>query len=265
MKQLIFNADDFGYSRGANLAILDCHRLGILTSATIMAGMPGFEHAVEIAKATPTLGVGVHLTLTAGRPVLEGHKSLVLDDGEFPRLGHYKDKATVIDVDEVEREWEAQISRVLKAGITPTHLDSHHHIHSYKGLGELFVDLAKRHDLPMRNRMECTPGLDARGVPQPGCLVDPLSTSGVTGDMNLRTYRATMLEGTAAQIGKMLESHDCVEVMTHPAYCDYRLMTGSSFNTPRVVEADLLMSDDTRRAIEALGDIELVSYRCFKQ
>ena len=43
---------------------MDAYQRGILTSTTLMANMPGFEHAVKLRKEMPRLGVGVHLTLT---------------------------------------------------------------------------------------------------------------------------------------------------------------------------------------------------------
>ncbi len=59
--KLIINADDFGLCRGVNSAVAKAHNEGVLTSATLMANMPGAAEAVEIAKKTPSPGVGVHL------------------------------------------------------------------------------------------------------------------------------------------------------------------------------------------------------------
>lgn len=86
MKKVIINADDFGYSRGINYGIIDSHRLGILTSTTIMAGMPGFDHAVQLAKENPKLGIGVHLTLTCGYPLLKDYQTIVDENGKFKHL-----------------------------------------------------------------------------------------------------------------------------------------------------------------------------------
>ncbi len=58
MGKVIFNSDDFGYSYGVNYGILDAYQRGILTSTTLMANMPGFEHAVKLKKEVPGLGVG---------------------------------------------------------------------------------------------------------------------------------------------------------------------------------------------------------------
>lgn len=85
MGKVIFNSDDFGYSYGVNYGILDAYQRGILTSTTLMANMPGFEHAVKLKKEVPGLGVGVHLTLTCGKPLLENVDSLT-EGGRFRPL-----------------------------------------------------------------------------------------------------------------------------------------------------------------------------------
>ncbi|HEY0163191.1 MAG TPA: ChbG/HpnK family deacetylase, partial [Edaphobacter sp.] len=66
--RLIINADDFGLTPGINRSILELHRAGVLTSATLMATGPAFDEAVAIASSTPTLGVGCHVVLTDGVP-----------------------------------------------------------------------------------------------------------------------------------------------------------------------------------------------------
>ncbi len=68
-RRIIINADDFGLCDGVNEAVAQAHSDGILTSATIMVNMPAAEKAVKIAKKLPSLGIGVHLNLTEGRPI----------------------------------------------------------------------------------------------------------------------------------------------------------------------------------------------------
>ncbi|HOI45659.1 MAG TPA: ChbG/HpnK family deacetylase, partial [Candidatus Aminicenantes bacterium] len=83
MKRVIVNADDFGLCQGVNRGIVLAHQKGILTSATLMANMPGFDEAVEMARDHPRLGVGVHLNLLRGEPVTPARDvaSLVRADG----------------------------------------------------------------------------------------------------------------------------------------------------------------------------------------
>lgn len=68
---LIINADDFGLTPGVNRSVVELHRAGVLTSATLMATGAFFEDAVSLARATPTLEVGCHVVLVDGVPALE--------------------------------------------------------------------------------------------------------------------------------------------------------------------------------------------------
>src|SRR4029077_4682986 len=48
---------------------------------------------------------------------------------------------------EVESEWDAQIQKIRDAGIVPTHLDGHKHVHMLPGLFEIALKLAKQHEI----------------------------------------------------------------------------------------------------------------------
>src|SRR5206468_11073162 len=84
---LIVNADDFGRSEGTDNGIVRAHREGIVTSTTFMTNAPSAQHAASLARASPTLDVGVHLVLTYGRPLSNPGRirSLVREDGSFWR------------------------------------------------------------------------------------------------------------------------------------------------------------------------------------
>lgn len=77
MKRLIINADDFGLAGSVNLAVVRGFREGVLTSATLMVNGAAYAEAVEAARANPGLGVGVHLNILRGRPVLPPGLSLI--------------------------------------------------------------------------------------------------------------------------------------------------------------------------------------------
>src|SRR5262249_60976007 len=84
-KRLIVNADDFGLTTGVNRAIIEGHTRGAITSATLMANMPAFDAAVRLANDHPSLGVGLHINITQGRPVADASRvsSLINDRGAF--------------------------------------------------------------------------------------------------------------------------------------------------------------------------------------
>ena len=153
MKQLIINADDFGRHKLINAAVEKAFREGCLRSTTIMAGAKFFDDAVEIAKRNPNLGVGIHFTLANGYPVLPPEKipSLVTAEGvfhenyiEFIKL-YVKGK---INRDEVQNELGAQLEKVIRAGLKPTHFDSHQHLHHFPGIISIALKLAKMANIP---------------------------------------------------------------------------------------------------------------------
>ena len=265
MKHLILNADDFGYSYGVNYGIIESHLRGVLTSTTLMAGMPGFDHAVSLAKAHPSLGVGVRLTLTCGRPVLTDHKTLTEPNGDFHSQAYYHNEEQPLDKDEVYREWKAQIEKVLAAGIEPTHLDSHHHVHTFRGLEDVFVRLAREYDLPVRNsRRDCTDN-HVQGVPCPNYLVDFIEGSGAHFHTPLTEYAPAIESNMHRILLEAFKTLDCVEIMCHPAYLDTAVMLHSSFNLHRMCEVDLLISPATKAFIEQLEDVSLANYKTFYQ
>jgi len=137
VSSLIVNADDFGLTSGVNRAILELHRRGVLTSATLMACAAATDEAVAIAKATPTLGVGCHVVLVDGKPALESVRLATLapaGDGCLrPTLGKFvKDLFTGrIAAAEIEAEAQAQIARLQTHGVELTHIDTHKHTHMF--------------------------------------------------------------------------------------------------------------------------------------
>lgn len=148
MKRLIVNADDFGLCAGVSRGILQAHRNGIVTSATILANAPGFDEALALARTAPALGLGVHLNLTWGRPVTRPEEvpSLVRGDGAFAFPAWRLPLAIAlgrIALEDVRREWAAQIARVRCAGLAPTHLDSEKHVHLFPPLFGVALLLAR--------------------------------------------------------------------------------------------------------------------------
>lgn len=248
MGKVIFNADDFGYSRGINYGIVDSFKHGILTSTTLMANMPGFEHAVELAKENPDLGIGVHLTLTTGEPVLKTHKTLITKDGRFRELSVYEADTIDVDFDEVYQEWKAQIQKVINAGIKPTHLDSHHHTHTFGGNQEVVKKLAREYDLPIRNNLELPDDIKKTTrfeVAFENCCSE-------SSELRARKYLENLLED--------LQRFESVEIMCHPGYLDEGVLLGSSLQAPRTSIARFLRESEFAQKIITMDGIELVNY-----
>jgi hopanoid biosynthesis associated protein HpnK len=148
VKQLIVNADDFGYTRGVNRAIVEGYRNGIITSTSLMANGAAFEDAVERAQGEPGLDVGCHLNLVEGAPVSlpETVPHLVGADGRFHRLPSLALRLAggLVPAAELERECSAQIEKLLRAGIVPNHLDTHQHTHIHPRVAAVVARVAQR-------------------------------------------------------------------------------------------------------------------------
>jgi predicted glycoside hydrolase/deacetylase ChbG (UPF0249 family) len=137
MTRLIVNADDFGQTPGINRAVLELHNAGLLTSATLMARAAATDQAIEIARATPTLGVGCHIVLTDGEPILPPAQIPSLLDPStslfVPRLTVFLGRlfAGRVRAEEIEIEATAQIQYLQSRGLRVTHVDTHKHTHMF--------------------------------------------------------------------------------------------------------------------------------------
>src|SRR5689334_13125533 len=157
MRRLIVNADDFGFTEQVSRGILDAHREGIVTSTTLMANGAAFDAAVAMSRQAPRLGIGVHLNLTEGEPVSPALRIPSLVDGSGrlhltpARLlkGLFRRQ---INLGDVETELRRQITRILSAGISPTHLDGHKHVHVLPGVSEIVIRLAQEFSI---RRVRC--------------------------------------------------------------------------------------------------------------
>jgi predicted glycoside hydrolase/deacetylase ChbG (UPF0249 family) len=128
-KICVVNGDDFGASPGVNRGIIEAHRDGILTSASLMINMPGAEEAMELSAAYPDLGVGLHFNFTN-----EGDAVIDIADIEAVKA-------------ELNRQYQLFVDRMSRP---PTHIDSHHNVHRMPELSLLFLELAEKQGLFLR-------------------------------------------------------------------------------------------------------------------
>lgn len=143
MRRLIVNADDFGFTAGVNRAIVEAHTHGIVTSSALMANGRAFDDAVRLAKNTPSLGLGCHVVLIDGQPILDAKKlpSITPAKGSAGSdATHFRDGlksfaaralAGRLDPGEIEAEVGAQIRKLQSAGLSIFHVDTHKHTHLF--------------------------------------------------------------------------------------------------------------------------------------
>ncbi len=152
-RSLIVNGDDFGLSSQVNAGILQAHQQGILTDASLMVTGTAWREAVELAHVTPTLSVGLHVTLVQGQSVLPPHLlSAITDFG-----GNFPNDATLAGLryffsrrarEQVYQECRAQIERLLSTGLPLTHIDGHVNIHMHPVVCDALIALMQEYDIP---------------------------------------------------------------------------------------------------------------------
>ncbi len=137
MRRLIVNADDFGLTTGVNRAIVECHQRGIVSSTTLMATGAQLAEAVQLASSLPTLGVGCHVVLVDGEPLLPPREVRSLLAPGTDRFYHTATEILRAQAqgkfrpEEVEAEATAQFIRLQQHGIRLTHFDAHKHTHMF--------------------------------------------------------------------------------------------------------------------------------------
>jgi hopanoid biosynthesis associated protein HpnK len=276
--QLIVNADDFGLTAGINRAIAELHQAGLLTSTTLMARAPATEDAIQIALSTPSLGVGCHIVLVDGEPVLPPEQIPTLID---PATGHFRSSIGTflvrlltgrINPSEIEAEAAAQIALLESRGLRLTHIDTHKHAHMFPTVLRSVLRAARAAGLQaVRNPFEpswairATAGASlARAFEvtllrylQPICrriIAEEqfATTEGTiavvgTGVLNLSTARSLLRQLPAAGIW---------ELVTHPGYNDAELAkVHTRLRESREIERQALS------ATREFPDIHLISYR----
>jgi hopanoid biosynthesis associated protein HpnK len=288
MKRLVVNADDFGLTENTNQGIAEAHRRGILTSATLLANGEAFDSAVELARGSPELGVGVHLNLTHGLPVSDHSlvPSLVDHNGHLfdaPAKLARRILAHRVCLAEVERELAAQIEKVQASGIAATHLDSHKHVHMLPGVFPVVVRLAQQYRISgVRLAVERTAGLGgmlrshpaaagtilmqhlqgrALALLAPQCR-ERLRQAKLASSMYFFGITQTgFLDGEALDTLLWNLPEGSSELMCHPGYADDALrQTGTRLVQQRERELQALTRPATRKLVAALG-IQLVDYR----
>jgi predicted glycoside hydrolase/deacetylase ChbG (UPF0249 family) len=188
-----------------------------------------------------------------------------------------------VDLSDIETELRAQISKTRRAGIVPSHLDGHKHVHVVPGVSQIVIRLAKEFDIRyLRCPFEADPGvwhilmvsqaaapsvikqyLVARGVShfarrfrdefEKAGLMSPAQFYGLsnTGFLNTRSIQdilCRMSEGVS-------------ELMCHPGYADGELVkAGTRLLAQRGAEALALTARKVKKLVVDEG-IRLVSYQ----
>ena len=278
-RRLVINGDDFGFSSGVNHAIIEAHQKGILTSTSLMVTGDAVEEAIALAKANPTLAVGLHLVLACGRAVLppETIPHLVNTEGYFSnqpeKTGIYYHLNSAAR-QELPLEIRAQLEKFRQTGLPLSHVNGHVHMHFQPVILHHLVKFAEEFNirfirLPWE---ELSATLNADRADFSNKLLMTLVYGG------LRLYGKCLLKSHGIQSadrvfgifhsGRMTEDYllklipqiraNLVEIYCHPAIAIVGEPANEAFGLGQA-ERDALISDRVRAAIADQG-FELTNY-----
>ena len=282
VKRLIVNADDFGLTCGVNRAIVELNQRGILTSATLMAVAQAAPEAVSLVRRLPGLGIGCHVVLVDGKPVLPADQLPTLVNpatGRFrPKLGSFVRDLFLgrIRSKEIEAEAEAQIARLQAWGLSLTHIDTHKHTHIFpRVLRPLLVAALKRQIPVIRNPFEPRWSIDATFRASPARrtqvrilaqfkpvfqrIVAAAGLSTTDGAIGVLATGTLDPETLASLLRAMPDG--AWELVTHPGYNDNDLaLAGTRLLTSRETERQTLFSAKLPPGIELIRFSDLAFF-----
>jgi len=263
MKRLIINSDDYGRTPDISHGIREAHLRGVVTSTTCMMNIPTTAADIAMAlKETPKLGMGVHLVLTMGRPIVtrQAGSSITDENGNFFQYIPLIEHLSSINIDEVKTEWRAQIEAFIRASERkPTHLDSHHHSSYFSSkLFRGMLELAKEYDCAIRfpftndiqNELKETNKHVAELISEfnprrPDAFYVDFYDDGATQQELLRLINQ-IEDGTS-------------EIMCHPGHVDGAFAKESVYNSQRERELKILTDPSIKAAIQT-HNIELITF-----
>lgn len=259
VRKLVVNADDFGFTPGVNRGILEAHRHGILTAATLMATGAAFDDAVRLARETPSLDVGCHL--------------VVVGDPPFPRTVAQLIHALALKRIRIYDELAAQVRRILASGLRPTHLDTHKHTHLLPPVLDAVARISEEFGIPWVRRPFDFP-FTAAGVSRSrrmtrrvmagmrGRFAPVLNKHGCRSTDHFAGFQITG-RYDAPELVRLIHAlpEGSTELMCHPGFLDDDLRAAHTrLKASREQEMRALTSAAVRASIEECG-IQLAAYR----
>lgn len=266
-KQLVVNADDFGFTPDVNQGIVEAHRGGILTATTLMANGDAFDDAVQLARQNMALDIGCHLVLIGGRSLVTSR----LFPATVPQLLQALARREISPYAELA----AQVRRIAAAGIEASHLDTHKHTHLAPPVLDAVARIGKEFgirwvrrpfDFPLNALGGAAPALKRltsralgllrgnfhRVLEKHGChTTDHFAGFQITG----RFRTAELVQLLAILPG------GTTELMCHPGRCGPALRQARTrLKESREHELEALLAPEVRTAL-VRHSIELVDYR----
>ena len=241
-----------------------------------MARAAATPHAVEIARATPSLSVGCHLVLVDGESALPPHEIPTLVDGKTgqlrPSLVAFLGRLFTgrINIAEIEAEAAAQIAFLQGQGLSLTHIDTHKHTHMFPSVLRPVLRAARAAGIrAVRNPFEpawairAFAGASWARIAEVTVLkwLEPICRQIIREEGFVTTDGTIAVVGTgvlnAATLRSLLERmpEGTWELVTHPGYNDADLAkVRTRLRASREVELEALLT------LKQFPEVELISY-----
>jgi predicted glycoside hydrolase/deacetylase ChbG (UPF0249 family) len=260
---LILNADDYGRTPEVSRGIRRAHLQGIVTTTTVMINIPSAISDVRDALIeTPSLGMGVHLNLTYGKPTAPSDRvsSLIGEDGFFLSRDHLLNKLDVVHSEHIELEWRAQIESFLQESALLDHLDSHHHIGALnEKIWQIQLNLCQEYNCATRPPFPVDISEQEISLIYPQKFVDFASSEANTmmerhGIRSADHFFASFFGETASlmhALDLLSNLPDGIsELMCHPGFSDDELRSTSGYHETRDLEREILTSAALQDCVE---------------
>lgn len=265
MTKILFQGDDFGFTRGVTLGIVDSIDRGVLRNTGLFANMPSAEFAVSFMKDRPQACFGIDFNIVSGPSCAdpESIPHLVDEQGNFIRSGvrtrderwqSEEGRAELFPYDEVEREIRAQYEKFIKlTGRKPEYL--HEHSISSENYRKAIKKLSVEENIPYSSELWRDLGLEK---PTRKLFENSMATQKKIFDPNDQLNKDTV-----AQFMSLTE--DFIENGTssfccHPGYVDAELLGLTTLSLERAKDAQMMMSPIVRKWIKE-NNVELITYR----
>lgn len=254
--KLLVQSDDYGFTPGITLGILDAIENGIITCTGLFVNMPASAKAAARIQDYPKTCFGIDFNIVSG-PCIADPQSLphlVDQSGNFIRSTvKYADpnfgKKELWPYDEVLIELRAQLEHYRKlTGKDPEYLHGHSISRVSPAYTQAISDLARESGIPysqeIRSRVHMGSLKESWNI-KPFSLENQLKTSALD---FMKNHADELLQYEYAALGG------------HAGFIDAEIFNWSTYSIIRCKDHEMMTSDFMKDWIRK-NDVELISYR----
>ena len=268
MTKILFQGDDFGFTRAVTLGIVDSIDRGVLRNTGLFANMPSAEFAVSFMKDRPQACFGIDFNLVAGPSVSDPKEipHLVDENGNFiksgvrtrnPRWQSEEGRAELFPYDEVKKELWAQYNRFIElAGCKPQYL--HEHSISSENYRKVIREISQQEGIPYSTEILARLKMDG---PSHKLFANNMASQKKIFDPNDQLNKDTVKQ--FMDLTDDLVANGTSSFICHPGYVDAELLGLTTLSLERAKDAQMMMSETVKKWIED-NDVELITYRDLK-